>query len=515
MYFSFEQLIAFSIAFLGNVLRVYKALAVAASKEVVFVAVGLGDEIADLFNIPKKWDPDMDVIWILLDEGRSFKATLCPWYPRGFNQLTGIWNGVLDLKWDKYKWKLQTIKRLVLEVLWEQQAIVPYIPRTMVVYEPCAVDIAIYQLLIVFIYDAIQMIASAILAIPQMIASAIVAYYNMVLDMPRYCILAIYNMVSDIPCYCTDLVVYLPRDIVVYKKPCSDIAIYYVFQIIAYAILAIYRGLQVVIYQNPVTDMVIYKKPCTDIVVYKKPVTAIVSYQHDYQKLVFYYVLQMIAYAILAFYRGLQVQAMLQYQAERKVFMMVIAIEDAFLAIEGPLSFISDFKNVVADIKLTATPAIEDVPADNEIAPVIQEYYDCYNEPLAELAFEDMTFSEDNERITILDDEDDHAPVEIAPDEIAFDEIVPDAIFEIPVAAPKKKKFRLFRKNSKSTLETTPEAAMEQAAKKQKRPTFKGALHKTNKELRKAGKKFTQAANSTRNLFGRKKKHQSREKSSH
>ena len=100
------------------------------------------------------------------------------------------------------------------------------------------------------------------------------------------------------------------------------------------------------------------------------------------------------------------------------------------------------------------------------------------------------------------------APVEIAPDEIAFDEIVPDPVFEIPVAAQKKKKFRLFRKNSKSTLETTPEAAMEQAAKKQKRGPIKGAIKKIGKAAKKGTKNVL-------NFIRQKKKSGAQEKSSH
>ena len=114
------------------------------------------------------------------------------------------------------------------------------------------------------------------------------------------------------------------------------------------------------------------------------------------------------------------------------------------------------------DFKPTVTPAVaftsvEEIPAyvetpvvetafeetasaetalNDEIAPIIKDDYDYYNDPLAEEAFADMTFAEDEENNTIekgmidhrfFDDENDVATVKIAN--------TVDPIFEIPIPA--------------------------------------------------------------------------------
>jgi len=103
-----------------------------------------------------------------------------------------------------------------------------------------------------------------------------------------------------------------------YEAGATDIPVVIASVEIAQIILAIYRALRVqamVVYESCTDlvvyiprDMVVYEKPCTDIVVYKKHCTdLVVYYKFDiayYQKLVIYYVLQMIASAILAVYKA-------------------------------------------------------------------------------------------------------------------------------------------------------------------------------------------------------------------
>ena len=141
---------------------------------------------------------------------------------------------------------------------------------------------------------------------------------------------------------CTDLVVYIPRDMVVYAKPC--------------------------------TDIVVYKKHCTDLVVYQKPATAIVVYyKFDiayYQKLVIYYVLQMIASAILAV-----------YQAEIRFVRDILCGKDYNLAL-----IVAPMKKSIASVAVT------------KIAPVI-----ITEEACASIAFvEDVNATIEKDAIDLM-----------------------------------------------------------------------------------------------------------------